>query len=186
MGIRTQCLSVIVFCVIFVSTANAIELKPSKKAVSEAIKFGEAHSDDIFSTPRLKQAIYGNWPNSDGGFVKSKLTLITVLAAMNARRDKKLTEEEINEILKSDELQILGNAREELGSFPKDVSVELKQGNKVIKPKELKQGVKMRDNWTSVYAIFPYSTINPKAKTTIIFKVNSREREYKLDFSKIK
>lgn len=180
------CAVIIGLCVLFSNIATAIELKPAKKDISEAVKYGEEHSDDIFKTDRLKHAIYGNWPDSDGGFVKSKLTLITVLSAMNARRDKKLTEEEIDEILKSDELQILGNAREEVGAFPKDIHIELIQVDKVIKPKELKPGIKMRENWTSVYAIFPYSSIDLMAKTKLIFKVNSYEREYELDFSKIK
>lgn len=187
MDIKKLCLKLIVVsCILFSGIANAIELKPTKKDIDEAIKFGEAHSADIFKVEPLKRAIYGRWPESDGGFVKSKLTLISVLAAMNARRDKKLTEEEVNEILKSDELEILGNAREELGAFPKEIYIELKQGDKVIKPKEMRPGIKMREDWTSVNAVFPYSTIDPLAKTKITFKVGSDEREYELDFSKIK
>ncbi|HHT9124997.1 MAG TPA: hypothetical protein ACFYD6_04170 [Candidatus Brocadiia bacterium] len=186
MDVKKTCISLIVSCILLSNVAMAIELKPTKKDIDEAIKFGEAHSADIFKVEPLKRAIYGRWPESDGGFVKSKLTLISVLAAMNARRDKKLTEEEVNEILKSNELEILGNVREELGAFPKEVYIELIQGDKVIKPKEMRPGIRMREDWTSVNAVFPYSTIDPKAKTTIILKVDSHEREYELDFSKIK
>lgn len=179
-------LVIIGLCMLFSSIANAIELKPTKKDVDEAIKLGESHSADIFKVEPLKRAIYGRWPESDGGFVKSKLVLISTLAAMNARRDKKLTEEDVNEVLKSDELEILGNAREELGAFPKEVYIELKQGDKVIKPKEMRPGIRMREDWTSVNAVFPYSSIDPTAKTIIVLKVDSHEREYELDFSKIK
>ncbi|ODS31317.1 MAG: hypothetical protein SCARUB_03546 [Candidatus Scalindua rubra] len=195
MDIKKLCLSLVVSCmlafaslsILFTNVANAIEFKPSRKDVNEAVKFGELHSGtDILKTVRLKQAIYGNWPNSDGGFIKSKLIRLSVSAAMNAQMDKKLTEEDINEILKSDELEILGNAREELGAFPKKISIKLKQGDKVIKPKEMRPGIMRRENWTSVYAVFPYSSIDPMAKTKITFRVNSHEREYELDFSKIK
>lgn len=186
MNIRGTCLSVVVSCMLFTNIANAIELKPTKKDVDEAVKFGEAHSADILKTEPLKHAIYGKWPDSDGGFVKSKLVELSTLAAMYARRDKKLTEEDINEVLKSNELEILGNVREELGAFPKEVYIELKQGDKVIKPKELRPGIRMRENWTSVNAVFPYSSIDPMAKTKIVLRVDSHEREYELDFSKIK
>ncbi len=186
MDVKKTCISLIVSCTLLSSVAMAIELKPSKKDVDEAVKLGEAHSADIFKVESLKRAIYGRWPDSDGGFVKSKLVLLSTMAAMNARRDKKLTEEDIHEILKSDELEILGNVREELGAFPKEVYIELKQGDKVIKPKEMRPGVRMRENWTSVNAIFPYSSIDPMAKTKIVLKIDSHEREYELDFSKIK
>ncbi len=195
MDIKKPCLVLIVSCtlafaslsILFPNAANAIKFKPSRMEINEAIKYGEAHSGTgILKTERLKKAIYGNWPDSDGGFVKTKLIRITVSAAMNAQRDKKLTEEDINKILKADEIEILGNARAEVGAFPKDVNLELIQDGKVIKPEELRTGRMMREGWTSKYAIFPYSSIDPMAKTKIIFKVDSREKEYELDFSKIK
>ena len=180
-------LSLASLSVLFSKTADAIVFWPSDEQVDEAIKFGESNKGTgILKTKRLKTAIYGNWPDSDGGFVKSKLIRLTVSAAMNAQRNKKLTEEDIDEILKSDEIEILGNARAAVGAFPKEVHVKLIQGDKVIKPKEMKTGRMMRESWTSKYAIFPYSSINPTAKTTIIFKVDSVEKEYELDFAKIK
>ncbi len=170
--------------VIFTGTSQGIEVNPTKEQIDEVIKYGEANTGKIFKTELVAPATFGNWPDFGGGLVKSKLIHLAVMSAMKMRGEKNITEEEVNELMGTKDLTISYRGGADV------YKIKLKQGTNVIEPKEMVKP-DMSDKDPTKHAIFivasfPYSKLNPNAKTSIVVIKDFGTDNYEVNFSNIK
>jgi hypothetical protein len=167
-----------------VNTSQGIEVNPTKEQIDEVIEYGEANTGKIFETELVAPAIFGGWPDFGGGLVKSKLINLAVMSAMMKRAKKKLTEETINEIMAEKDLTISYRGGADV------YKIKLKQGLNLIEPKEMvKPDFGSKDpakHAIFIVASFPYSRLDPNAKTSIVIIKDFGTDKYEVDFSSIK
>ncbi len=170
--------------VIFTGTSQGIEVNPTKEQIDEVIKYGEANTGKIFKTELVAPATFGKWPSFGGGLVKSKLIHLAVISAMKMRAKKNVTDEEVNEIMGTKDLTISYRGGADV------YKIKLKQGVNLIEPKEMVKPVMKGKDPTKhalfIVASFPYSKLNPDAKTSIIIIKDFGTDKYEVDFSDIK
>ena len=175
---------IFIICVACVNVSQGIEVNPTKEQINEAISYGEAHSGDIFKAEYIVPATFGNWPEFGGGLIKSKLVNLAVVSSMKLRGKKKLTSEEEEEITKSKNLTISYRSSSDVHK------IKLIQGSKVIEPVEMtKPDLSDKDPTKHVMFItasFPYSELDPNAKTTIVVEKDFGAIRYEVNFSRIK
>lgn len=187
MYVKKGLFALIVLAVVYTfltNTSHGIEINPSKELIEEAIKYGEAHPEGIFKTERLALASFGNWPDYGGGIIMSKLIRCTVISSMKARAKKEFTKEETDETIGLKHLII--DYKGGAGVY----KIMLKQGGKEIGPSEMKKPDFEQvgpSKHAALYVVkFPYSKLDPNAKTTILVIKDFGTKEYTVDFSKIK
>lgn len=176
---------VFIIYVVFTNISSGIEINPVKERIEETVKIGESNpGKEIFYTELVKPAIFGNWPEYGGGMVKSKLVDLAVMAAMTRKARKNLTEENILTMMESNNLSISYRGGEDI------FKIKLMQGGRLIEPIKLVKpdmSVKGTREHTPLFvAIFPYSKLDLKAKTTIVVIKDFGEDRYEVDFSRIK
>ena len=171
-------------CVTFANVSQGIEINPTKEKIEEIIKYGEARTGEIFKTELVAPATFGNWPAFGGGLVKSKLIHLAVMSAMKMRGKKSVTEEEVNKMMETKDLAISYRGGANV------YKIKLKQGERVIEPKEMVKpdfGDKdPKKHAVFIVASFPFSKLDPNAKTSIIIIKDFGTVKYEVDFSKIK
>ena len=167
-----------------VNTSQGIEVNPTKEQIDEVTKYGEANTGKIFKTELVAPAIFGNWPDFGGGLVKSKLINLAVMSAMMKRAKKNLTEETINEIMTEKNLTISYRGGADI------YKIKLKQGMNLIEPKEMVKpdlgGKDPTKHAVFFVASFPFSKLDPNAKTSIVIVKDFGTNKYEVDFSNIK
>jgi hypothetical protein len=167
-----------------VNVSQGIEVNPTKEQIDEVIKYGEANTGDIFKTELVAPATFGNWPAFGGGLVKSKLINLAVMSAMKMRTKKNITEEEVNEIMKSKDLSISYRGGADV------YKIKLEQGVSIIEPSEMvKPDLGDKDpekHAVFIVASFPFFKLDPNAKTSIVIIRDFGTDKYEVDFSKIK
>ncbi len=167
-----------------VNTSQGIEVNPTKEQIDEVIKYGEANTGKIFKTELVAPATFGNWPDFGGGLVKSKLINLAVMSAMMKRAKKNLTEETINEIMAEKDLTISYRGGADI------YKIKLKQGMNLIEPKEMVKpdlgGKDPTKHAVFFVASFPFSKLDPNAKTSIVIVKDFGTNKYEVDFSNIK
>jgi hypothetical protein len=167
-----------------VNVSQGIEVNPTKEQIDEVTKYGEANTGKIFKTELVAPATFGNWPSFGGGLVKSKLIHLAVISAMKMRAKKNITDEEVNEIMGAKDLTISYRGGADV------YKIKLKQGVNLIEPKEMvKPDMKGKDptkHAIFIVASFPYSKLNPNAKTSIVIIKDFGTDKYEVDFSGIK
>lgn len=178
-------LIVLIICVSFTNISRGIELDPVKEQIEDTIKLGESNpGKKIFETGFIKQAIFGNWPKYGGGMVKTKLVDLAVMSAMMRKARKNLSEKDALSMMKSDVLVINYRGGDDV------FKIKLQQGGAVIEPANMRRpdlrGKDPREHAAFFIATFPYSTLDPNAKTTIIVIKDFGEEKYQVDFSRIK
>lgn len=163
-----------------------IELTPEH--VKEAMDYGKKYKGkEIFSSPTVKQACFGRYPEGDGGLIMSKFIRIAVVSAMMAMNDKTVTPEVLKEIdEESTTFDVVVNVSDEEIEYPEDVQIMLEQGLNVILPLTYKFGMKYKGTIKSVVGVFQNIKINPKTSTTVYVKTRNIQKKYKINFSDVK
>jgi hypothetical protein len=156
-----------------------------KEQIEDTIKLGESNpGKKIFETGFIKQAIFGNWPKYGGGMVKTKLVDLAVMSAMMRKARKNLSDKDALSMMKSDVLVINYRGGDDV------FKIKLQQGGAVIEPANMRRpdlrGKDPKEHAAFFIATFPYSTLDPNAKTTIIVIKDFGEEKYNVDFSRIK
>ncbi len=176
-------ISIFIVYATFVNVSEGIVINPTREQMDEAINYGRANHKKIFQTEYIVPATFGNWPSFGGGLIKSKLVHVAVLSAMKTRGRKQITEGKVQEVIQGKDLTIsyMGGA---------DVyKIKLIQGTKIIEPKEMiKPDMKDKDpdkHTLFIVASFPYSKLDPNAKTTVIIEMDFGTKKYEVDFSSI-
>ncbi|OHC05206.1 MAG: hypothetical protein A3G17_03245 [Planctomycetes bacterium RIFCSPLOWO2_12_FULL_50_35] len=180
-----------IFLYLFPLNLYAIQPELSDKEAQEAVNYGEKNSRTIFKTLEILPACLAAWPSMESGLVRSKYINLAVTAAKKKRHREKLAEAEIKDAMTSNTLEVLIQTRE-------DVTIKLIQHDKVIEPVSIAYldhhcewcdfyGDKAsKENHEYVIASFPYSEINPKLITTVIFWNGGSERQYEVNLSQFK
>ena len=170
--------------VAFSNISEGIEILPTQEQINDAIKYGETHSENIFESERMKPAAFGKWPNVGGGLTKSKLIRLTVISAMKVRAKKRITEDDVNTVIESDNLTISYRGGEDV------YKIKLMQGTQIIEPEEVKKpemgGKDLTHKAIFIVASFPYSAVDLNAMTTVIIEKDFGTEKYEVDFSNIK
>ncbi len=177
-------LLLLIMYVIFTGTSQGIEVNPTKEQIDEVIKYGEANTGKIFKTKLVAPAIFGNWPAFGGGLVKSKLIHLAVMSAMKMRAKKNVTEEEVKEIMGTRDLTISYRGGADV------YKIKLRQGVNLIEPKEMVKpdlrGKDPTEHAIFIVASFPFSKLDPNARTSIVVVKDFGTDKYEVDFSDIK
>lgn len=188
MFIARGLLAVIFLMVIGISRfAYAFETEINEKQIAKAINYGKKYKGSkVFKSGVVKAACFGKYPESDGGLVMSKYVELVIVSAMNSKKEKETTSDDIKKIQYAKTFKVIVHVSEEGIQTPGDVQITLKQGMSNILPQKTEFGRKYKDNKRSVVGIFWYDKIDKDAKTAIIVKTKEQERKYKIDFSDIK
>ncbi|MFQ5867969.1 MAG: hypothetical protein ACE5IT_08285 [bacterium] len=173
---------------------NGIKVNLTEEEVKEAIDWGAENKD----SPENIRSLYGFGElkgHKEYGYVATKFYTLAFLGCRSARRYKSPGRDEIEEILSSKEFWIRICTYGDKIDFAENYRIVLKRGKKVIKP-----GTRGSPRWTkttavfpsspsyqaTVTAFFPYSAIDPKAKTKIILIKDKGESSFEVNFSQYK
>ena len=178
-------LLVLIMCVSFTKISHGIELDPVKEQIEDTVKLGESNpGKKIFETEFIKHAIFGKWPKYGGGMVKTKLVDLAVMSAMMRKARKNLSEKDAVSMTKSDVLVISYRGGDDV------FKIKLRQGGTLIEPANMRRpdlsGKDPREHAAFFVASFPYSILDPNARTTIVVIRDFGEDRYDVDFSRIK
>lgn len=188
MYIKKECFIFFLVFALFLTLINVsqgIEINPTKEQVKETIKYGEAHpGKKIFKTELVAPAMFGDWPKFGGGLVKSKLIDLAVMSAMIRKSKQHISEEETHEIMESEYLAISYRGGADV------YKIQLKQGSRLIEPIDMYKpemgGKDPAEYAVFIKASFPYSSLDPNAKTTVIIIKDFGTDKYDVNFSNIK
>ncbi len=180
------CFILFVFC----KDAPGINVQLKQNEIEAAVKNGVDHGrKDIFNSRSLQHACINFWPKRGGILVRSKFVDLTVTAAMRHSEKQKISDKEIKDIISSPYLKIEARTND-------DVIILLKQNGKIIESVDIdyedpccelcEHSGGTKHIHEHVTSSFPYSSIDPKAKTTIIVKGPFQDREYNVNLSKMK
>ena len=178
-------LLVLIMCVSFTNISHGIELDPTKEQIEDTIKLGESNpGKKIFESGFVKQAIFGNWPKHGGGMVKTKLVDVAVMSAMMRKARKSLSEKDAFSMMRSDMLTISYRGGDDV------FRIKLIQGVTLIEPAKMRrpemEGKDRKEHAAFFLASFPYSKLDPNARTMIVVIKDFGEEKYEVDFSRIK
>lgn len=179
----------IVIATIFETPAlsQAFDIQLTPEHVKEAKESGTKYKGkDIFDSPMVKSACFGEYPKGEGGLIMSKYMRIAVNSAMKALKDETLSLQDIKEFEESNTFSVVVNVSSESVQTPEDVQIMLIQGTDTILPQKTEFSMKYKDKRQGVVGTFPYAKINPKANTTIIVKTRKDQKKYTIDFSDVK
>ncbi|NUO09919.1 MAG: hypothetical protein HUU08_14790 [Candidatus Brocadia sp.] len=179
-----------VVCIAVLGTSalsDAFDIQLTQEQIKEANEYGAKYKGkDIFESPVVKLACFGEYPKGEGGLIMSKYIKIAVSSAMKAIKDQTLTPADLKEIEKSATFNVVVSVPEEGIQSPEDVQIILKQGTNVILPTKNEFGMKYKDKRQGIVGAFRYDKINPHASTAIVVKTKKSEEKYKIDFSDVK
>ncbi len=178
-------LLVLIVCVSFTNVSHGIELDPTKEQIEDTIKLGESNpGKKIFEAEFIRQAIFGNWPKYGGGLIKTKLVDLAVMSAMMRKARKTLSEKDASSMMNTDMLTISYRGGDDV------FKIKLRQGGTLMEPANMKRpemrGTDPKEHAAFFIASFPYSKLDPNAKTTIEVIKDFGEDKYEVDFSRIK
>lgn len=167
--------------------SDAFDIHLTPEQVKEANESGTKYKGkDIFNSPVVKLACFGEYPKGEGGLIMSKYMRIAVNSAMKALKDETLSSQDIKEFEGSNSFNVVVNVSSESVETPEDVQIMLIQGTNTILPQKTEFGMKYKDKRQGVVGAFLYDKINPKANTTIIVKTRKDQKKYTIDFSDVK
>ena len=172
---------------IFTLSSNAFDIKLTHQQIKEASEYGAKYKGkDVFESPVVKLACFGEYPKGDGGVIMSKYIQTAVVSAMRAMKDQAITPEDIKEIEESITFNVVVSVEDEGIQAPEEVQIILKQGTNNILPLKTEFGMKYKDKRRGIVGTFQYEKINPRANTAIVVKTKKGENKYKIDFSDVK
>ncbi|HHT9145124.1 MAG: hypothetical protein Q7J76_04040 [Candidatus Brocadiaceae bacterium] len=167
--------------------SEAFEIKLQQGKIEEFVEYGKKYKGkEIFSSPVVKSACFGKYPDGEGGLIMSKYVRIAVISAMMAINDKILTKEDIKKIEESTSFDVVVTVPEEYAKAPEDIQIMLKQGTNNILPLKTEFGMKRKDTLRTLVGTFQYEKVNPKANAAIIVKTRKVQKKYTIDFSDVK
>ena len=170
---------------------DGIKIHLTKKEVKKAIYWGGENKDSLQDIVGA-YSFYGRGKSREWGTIGTKIFRLATLSCVSAQENKELDQADIEEILINPYLAIMLYIFESNLEFLEKVRVVLKQGEKIIEAKDMDSSKsaepgKYYPYYTArVIAFFPYSDIDPKAKTTIILIKDERESRFEVDFSRYK
>lgn len=179
----------IIFATIFGTPAlsHAFDIQLTQEQIKEANNYGAKYKGkEIFESPIVKSACFGEYPKGGGGLIMSKYIEITVVSAMKTLQEKVITPEDIKEITESTTFKVVVSIPDESIQTTEDVEIILKQGTNTILPQKTEFGMKYKDKRQGIVGTFRYDKINAKANTLILVKIKKSEEKYKIDFSDVK
>lgn len=186
MTIKRSIFTIISICIVyatFVNVSEGIEINPTREQMDKAINYGRTNYKEIFQAEYIVPATFGNWPSFGSGLIKSKLVHVAVLSAMRTRGRKPITEEKVQEVMQGKDLIISYRGGADV------YKIKLIQGTKTIESKEMiKPDLKEKDpdkHTLFIEVSFPYSELDPNAKTTVIIEMDFGTKKYDVDFSNI-
>ena len=191
------------FCLLCIGTAlgipalesRAIEVSPTDAQVAQAVEQGLRAAKDRVLPNRLY-----TWFGSDrelrpNGFLMTKMNGLTVMASHFGLRGETPSETEIRRILAEEAMLVSVTIFGETGTFADNSYIVLKQGEKLVKPLNVRfDGVAQRTKvWpkaprykAKVIGSFRYDAFDPNAKTTImVFPSTGSEVSFEVEFSTI-
>ena len=167
--------------------SEAFEIKLKQEKIAEVAEYGKKYKGkEIFSSPVVKSACFGKYPDGEGGLIMSKYVKTAIISAMMAINDKILTKDDIKKIEESTSFDVVVTVSEEYAESPEDVQIMLKQGANNILPLKTEFGMKRKDKLRTLVATFQYEKVNPKAGTAIIVRTRKVQKKYSIDFSDVK
>lgn len=129
------------------------------------------------------------------GFLVTKVSGLSVMAAHYALRGEQPTVQDIQQVLTEEALQVVVTVYGNSPRFAQDSYLLMKQGQHVIKPDRIRFDARAREagfeHGSPVYqakiiGFFPYSLFKESALTTLlVFPGAGGEIRFELDFSKI-
>lgn len=170
---------------------DGIKIHLTEKEVKKAIYWGWENKDspqDIFGA----YSFYGRGKSREWGIIGTKIFRLATLSCVSAEENKELDQADIEGILIDPYLGIMLYTFESNVEFLEKFRIVLKQGEKNIETKDMKPSKPAEPakhypyHTARVIALFPYSEIDPKAKTTIILIKDERESRFEVDFSRYK
>jgi hypothetical protein len=165
--------------------SNAFDIRLTQGQIEEAKEYGAKHKGkNIFESPIVKTACFGEYPKGDGGLIMSKYIEIAVISAMQATKDIPITPGELKEIEEGTAIKVVVDVSEPIAN-PEDIEIILVQESNNILPFKYEFGKEKRIV-QDVICFFRYNKLNPTAKTEIIIKTKDRQRKYKINLSAIK
>ncbi|MEP9409839.1 MAG: hypothetical protein HRF42_00260 [Candidatus Brocadia sp.] len=167
--------------------SGAFDIHLTEEQIKEANDYGKKYKGkDIFDSPVVKQACFGEYPVGGGGLIMSKYIKIAVSSAMRSMKDQSLTPDDLKEIGESETFNVVVSVPDEGIQSPQDVQIILRQGTNTILPQKTEFGMKYKNNRQGIVGTFRYDKIHPRASTSIIVKMKKSEEKYKIDFSDVK
>lgn len=188
MKLVKRCLGLVCIMILGVpALSGAFDIQLTQEQMKEANEYGGKYKGkDIFDSPVVKLACFGEYPKGGGGLIMSKYIKIAVSSAMKAMKDQSLTSEDLKEMTESVTFNVVVSVPEEGIQSPEDVQIILKQGMNVILAEKNAFGMKYKDKRQGIIGAFRYDKINPGANTAIVVKTKKSEETYKIDFSDVK
>ncbi len=166
--------------------SEAFDTQLALEQVKEASEYGSKYKGkEVFDSPIVKKACFGEYPHGEGGIVMSKYINAAVTSAMVALKDKTLTPDDIKEIARSATFKVAVAVPAENVKTPEDVQIILIQGTNNVLPQKTEFGVKYKER-QGVVGTFQSDKVDPGANTTIIVKMRNDSRKYTIDFSDVK
>lgn len=167
--------------------SEAFEIKLKQEKIAEVADYGKKYKGkEIFSSPVVKSACFGKYPDGEGGLIMSKYVKTAIISAMMTINDKILTKDDIKKIEESTSFDVVVTVPGEYAEAPEDVQIMLKQGTNNILPLKTEFGMKRKDTLRTLVATFQYEKVNPKASTAIIVRTRKVQKKYSIDFSDVK
>lgn len=173
----------------------AIEVFPTKAQIDQEVENGlQAARERV--PPNQLYAWFGSDKELEPkGFLMTKVNGLTVLASHFGLRGEEPSELEIQRILAEETMLVSVTIFGGTPTFAKDSYLVLKQGEKLVKPVNVRfDGVAHRTVvWPNaprykakIIGSFRYDGFNPKAMTTIlVFPSKGGEEAFEVDFSRI-
>lgn len=166
--------------------SEAFDTQLTQEQMKEASEYGSKYrGKEVFDSPIVKKACFGEYPHGEGGIVMSKYINAAVTSAMVALKDKTLSPEDLKEIAESATFKVAVSVPAEKVGVPEDVQIILIQGTNNILPQKTEFGVKYKER-QGVIGTFQSDKVDPRANTTIVAKMKNDSRKYTIDFSDVK
>ena len=175
--------------------SRAIEASPTNAQVGQAVEQGLRAAEDRVLPNRLYTWFGSDQALRPKGFLMTKMNGLIVMASHFGLRGETPSETEIQRILAEKTMLVSVTIFGESPTFADDSYLVLKQGEKLVKPLNVRfDGVAQRTTvWPDaprykarVIGSFQYDAFDPNAKTTImVFPGKGDEVSFDVEFSRI-
>ncbi|UCE63330.1 MAG: hypothetical protein JSU59_10745 [Nitrospirota bacterium] len=175
--------------------SEGIVVHPSEIQIQEALQAGDAAAKGKIPSNKLYWQFGPDAELKSHGFLMTKMNGLTVMSTHFALRSEKPSKQDIEQILKASELQIVVTVFGSSPQFAVDSYMVMKQSNRLIKPRWVRSDARASRSsaWPEspayqekIVAAFPYDTFDPKAATAVvIFPGEGGEINFEMNFSAI-
>jgi hypothetical protein len=173
----------------------AIEIAPTQEQVQAALERGRAAAMERKPPNELYAWFGGTGEWEPRGFLMTKLSGLTVMAAHFALRSERPAETDIRQILDAKTMLVSATIYGSHPAFARDSYLVMTQGTRTIKPVTVRfDGQAQRTTvWPSapayqakVVASFAYDEFNPRGRTRIsVFPSSGGEVAFDVDFARV-